>query len=49
VAGISIEAAASTLTTPEEVATLVVVLASPRTANATGLNDVIDGCLVKTM
>jgi NAD(P)-dependent dehydrogenase (short-subunit alcohol dehydrogenase family) len=36
-------------TTPEEVATLVALLASPRTANATGSNYVIDGGLVKTM
>jgi NAD(P)-dependent dehydrogenase (short-subunit alcohol dehydrogenase family) len=36
-------------TTPEEVATLVAVLASPRTANVTGSNYVIDGGLVKTM
>jgi NAD(P)-dependent dehydrogenase (short-subunit alcohol dehydrogenase family) len=36
-------------TTPEEVATLVTVLASPRTANVTGANYVIDGGLVKTM
>jgi NAD(P)-dependent dehydrogenase (short-subunit alcohol dehydrogenase family) len=36
-------------TTPEEVATLVAVLASPRTANVTGANYVIDGGLVKTM
>jgi NAD(P)-dependent dehydrogenase (short-subunit alcohol dehydrogenase family) len=35
--------------TPEEVATLVVLLASPRTANVTGANYVIDGGLVKTM
>jgi NAD(P)-dependent dehydrogenase (short-subunit alcohol dehydrogenase family) len=35
--------------TPEEVATLVAVLASPRTANVTGANYVIDGGLVKTM
>ena len=35
--------------TPEEVATLVVLLASPRTANVTGSNYVIDGGLVKTM
>ena len=35
-------------TTPEEVATLVVLLASPRTANVTGSNYVIDGGLVKT-
>ena len=34
---------------PEEVATLVVLLASPRTANVTGSNYVIDGGLVKTM
>ena len=36
-------------TTPEEVATLVAMLASPRTANVTGSNYVIDGGLVKTM
>ena len=35
--------------TPDEVATLVVLLASPRTANVTGANYVIDGGLVKTM
>ena len=35
--------------TPEEVATLVALLASPRTANVTGANYVIDGGLVKTM
>jgi NAD(P)-dependent dehydrogenase (short-subunit alcohol dehydrogenase family) len=35
--------------TPEEVAALVVVLASSRTANVTGSNYVIDGGLVKTM
>jgi len=32
-----------------EVATLVALLASPRTANVTGSNYVIDGGLVKTM
>ena len=37
------------MTTPEEVATLVVMLASPRTANVTGSNYVIDGGLVKTL
>lgn len=36
-------------TTPEEVATLVVMLASPRTANVTGANYVIDGGLIKTI
>lgn len=36
-------------TTPEEVATLVVMLASPRTANVTGANYVIDGGLIKTL
>ena len=36
-------------TTAEEVATLVALLASPRTANVTGANYVIDGGLVKTM
>jgi NAD(P)-dependent dehydrogenase (short-subunit alcohol dehydrogenase family) len=35
-------------TTPEEVATLVALLASPRTANVTGANYVIDGGLVQT-
>jgi|SRR6185312_15380853 NAD(P)-dependent dehydrogenase (short-subunit alcohol dehydrogenase family) len=35
-------------TTPEEVATLVTLLASDRTANVTGVNYVIDGGLVKT-
>ena len=34
--------------TPEEVATLVVLLASERTANVTGSNYVIDGGLIKT-
>lgn len=36
-------------TSPEEVATLVAMLASPRTANVTGANYVIDGGLIKTM
>jgi NAD(P)-dependent dehydrogenase (short-subunit alcohol dehydrogenase family) len=36
-------------TTAEEVATLVVLLASPRITNVTGANYVIDGGLVKTM
>jgi NAD(P)-dependent dehydrogenase (short-subunit alcohol dehydrogenase family) len=35
-------------TTPEEVATIVTVLCSPRMANVTGANWVIDGGLVKT-
>jgi NAD(P)-dependent dehydrogenase (short-subunit alcohol dehydrogenase family) len=35
-------------TTPEEVATLVVLLASERTGNVTGVNYVIDGGLIKT-
>ncbi len=35
-------------TTPEEVATLVTMLASERTANITGVNYVIDGGLIKT-
>jgi NAD(P)-dependent dehydrogenase (short-subunit alcohol dehydrogenase family) len=35
-------------TTPEEVATLVVLLASERTGNVTGANFVIDGGLIKT-
>jgi NAD(P)-dependent dehydrogenase (short-subunit alcohol dehydrogenase family) len=45
-------AAAGTATgrfsTPQEVATLVTMLASDRTANVTGVNYVIDGGLVKT-
>ena len=36
------------LTTPEEVATLAVLLASERTANVTGANYVIDGGLLKS-
>ena len=35
-------------TTPEEVATLIVMLASGRTGNVTGANYVIDGGLIKT-
>jgi NAD(P)-dependent dehydrogenase (short-subunit alcohol dehydrogenase family) len=35
--------------TPEEVATLVALLASPRVANVTGANFVIDGGLTKTL
>jgi NAD(P)-dependent dehydrogenase (short-subunit alcohol dehydrogenase family) len=35
-------------TTPEEVATLVALLASSRTANVTGANYVIDGGMIKT-
>ena len=35
-------------TTPREVATIVTLLASPRTGNVTGANWVIDGGLVKT-
>ena len=41
--------ASGRFSTPEEVATLVTVLASPRTANVTGANFVIDGGLVKTI
>ena len=36
-------------TTPDEVATLVALLASPRAANVTGSSYVIDGGLIKTM
>jgi NAD(P)-dependent dehydrogenase (short-subunit alcohol dehydrogenase family) len=36
-------------TTPQEVATLVTMLASDRTANVTGVNYVIDGGLIKTI
>ena len=35
-------------TTPQEVATLVTILASDRTANVTGVNYVIDGGLIQT-
>jgi Enoyl-(Acyl carrier protein) reductase len=35
-------------TTPEDVAALVTLLASPKTANVTGSNYVIDGGLIKT-
>jgi NAD(P)-dependent dehydrogenase (short-subunit alcohol dehydrogenase family) len=35
-------------TTPEEVATLIAILASERTGNVTGVNYVIDGGLIKT-
>ncbi len=47
------EAAASAIatgrfSTPQEVATLVTMLASDRTANVTGVNYVIDGGLIKT-
>jgi NAD(P)-dependent dehydrogenase (short-subunit alcohol dehydrogenase family) len=41
--------ASGRFSTAEEGATLVVLLASPRTANVTGANYVIDGGLVKTM
>jgi NAD(P)-dependent dehydrogenase (short-subunit alcohol dehydrogenase family) len=35
-------------TTAEEVATLVVMLSSERTANVTGSNYIVDGGLIKT-
>jgi len=35
-------------TTPEEVATLIAILASERTGNVTGVNYIIDGGLIKT-
>jgi NAD(P)-dependent dehydrogenase (short-subunit alcohol dehydrogenase family) len=41
--------ASGRFSTAEEVATLVALLASPRTANVTGANHVIDGGLVKTL
>jgi NAD(P)-dependent dehydrogenase (short-subunit alcohol dehydrogenase family) len=40
--------ASGRFSTPDEVATLVALLASPRTANVTGANYVIDGGLLKT-
>jgi NAD(P)-dependent dehydrogenase (short-subunit alcohol dehydrogenase family) len=36
-------------TKPEEVATLVAMLASPRTANVTGAQYVIDGGMIRTL
>jgi NAD(P)-dependent dehydrogenase (short-subunit alcohol dehydrogenase family) len=36
-------------TTPEEVAALVLMLSSSRTANVTGADFVIDGGLIKTL
>ena len=48
-AGVTGGMATGRFTTPEEVATLVALLASPRTGNVTGSNYVIDGGLVKTM
>ena len=45
----SAEIATGRFSTPDEVATLVALLASPRTANVTGANYVIDGGLIKTM
>jgi NAD(P)-dependent dehydrogenase (short-subunit alcohol dehydrogenase family) len=41
--------AAGRFSTAEEVATLVALLTSPRTANVTVANFVIDGGLVKTL
>jgi NAD(P)-dependent dehydrogenase (short-subunit alcohol dehydrogenase family) len=41
--------ASGRFSTPDEVATLVALLASPRTANVTGANYLIDGGLIKTM
>jgi NAD(P)-dependent dehydrogenase (short-subunit alcohol dehydrogenase family) len=35
-------------TTPDEVATLITLLASERTANVTGANYIVDGGLIKT-
>jgi NAD(P)-dependent dehydrogenase (short-subunit alcohol dehydrogenase family) len=47
-AGATEAIATGRFSTPEEVATLVTLLASDRTANVTGVNYVIDGGLVKT-
>jgi NAD(P)-dependent dehydrogenase (short-subunit alcohol dehydrogenase family) len=44
----SLAIATGRFTTPQEVATLVTMLASDRTANVTGVNYVIDGGLTKT-
>ena len=48
-AGATAGIATGRFSTPDEVATLVALLASPRTANVTGANYVIDGGLVKTL
>jgi NAD(P)-dependent dehydrogenase (short-subunit alcohol dehydrogenase family) len=48
-AGAESEMATGRFTTPEEVATLVALLASPRTANVTGSQYVIDGGMIKTL
>jgi NAD(P)-dependent dehydrogenase (short-subunit alcohol dehydrogenase family) len=40
--------ASGRFSTPEEVANLIVLLASPRTANITGVNYLVDGGLIKT-
>jgi NAD(P)-dependent dehydrogenase (short-subunit alcohol dehydrogenase family) len=40
--------ATARFTTPEEVATLITLLASERSANVTGANYVIDGGRIKT-
>jgi NAD(P)-dependent dehydrogenase (short-subunit alcohol dehydrogenase family) len=48
-AGATAAIATGRFSTPDEVATLVALLASPRTANVTGANYLIDGGLVKTM
>ncbi|MBV8220540.1 MAG: SDR family oxidoreductase [Solirubrobacterales bacterium] len=47
-AGAAAAIATGRFTTPQEVATLVTLLASDRTANVTGVNYVIDGGLIKT-
>ena len=47
-AGATAAIATGRFSTPEEVATLVTLLASDRTANVTGVNYVIDGGLIKT-
>jgi NAD(P)-dependent dehydrogenase (short-subunit alcohol dehydrogenase family) len=47
-AGHALAAISGRFTTPEEVATLITMLASERMANVTGVNYVIDGGLIKS-
>jgi NAD(P)-dependent dehydrogenase (short-subunit alcohol dehydrogenase family) len=48
-AQVTSEIATGRFTTPQEVATLVVLLASPRTANVNGSSFIIDGGMLKTI